>query len=219
MWYRVYADGSEIDIVNAYSAENVYTFFLKAVIILGRSKLVIDYSLLQKEIDLLESKEVFTNYTSLCNAVCIHDSSLQPNGCARTEKYRRLPLHPGQCYLAISQKKVTCKTVPGKKGRVAGVSVNRKSKAEKFAANPEIQKALIALEKDVPEAYKALFERAKAGSVKAFVQLKCYYCYGYTRVAKACECSNCPLFAMNLMMWPKRTKSDDFEYDPTTKMR
>lgn len=186
---------------------------------MGRASLVIDYKKLQEEIDLVESKESFINYTTLCASVSAYDSTLQPSGCCKNTKHTPKVLHPGQCYLAISQKKVTCKTVPGKKGRVAGVSVNRKSKAEKFAANPEIQKALIALEKDVPEAYKALFERAKAGSMKAFIQLKCYACYGYTRMAKACECSNCPLFAMNLMMWPKRTKSDDFEYDPATKMR
>jgi hypothetical protein len=188
---------------------------------MGRASLVIDYQKLQSEIDDVEANGAKENYTLLCQAVheldSIFDSSSH-SGCCKTTKHRPLPIHSQQVYQALAAKKVIAKTQPGKRGRTAGVTVKRTTKAEKFADNPEIMKVLNKLEKDVPEAYRALFERAKNGSIKAFLQLKCYYCYGFSRAAKSCTCSMCPLLAMNMMMWPNRSKSEDFELNPMDKV-
>jgi len=184
---------------------------------MSRTKLVIDYQKLQEEIDEVE-KETFSNYSSLCAAISELDSRLMVNGtgCTRTAKHVPKTIHPSQVYIAISTEKVKCKTVPGKRGKVAGQS--RTSKADKFANNPAIMESFGVISKEVPDKYKNLLEQAKKGSIKSMCKIKCLMCTGFSGMHKGCDSKGCALYPMNLLFWPNRAKDESFIYNPVDKL-
>jgi len=96
-------------------------------------------------------------------------------------------------------------TKAGKRGRTKGSSSanpnlghhTRVPKAEKFAANAEVQAHFSYLVKVTPERFLPILERVKEGSRTAAVKLHCLECSGYvTSEVRDCQCvSSCSLWA------------------------
>lgn len=110
---------------------------------------------------------------------------------------------PAWVYLRAEELKLPVKTPKGKKGRQKGdkvVTGVKTTRSEKFAKNNTILKAFDSLEKEVKQEQKGrflpIFQRVKAGSMKAAVKLKCLDCTCYqTTEIKYCPCVACPLYA------------------------
>lgn len=113
---------------------------------------------------------------------------------------------PAWVYLRIEELGLEVKTPKGKKGRVAGSpAINggsvRIPRGQKFAADSNAVAHFERLEKVVKQVQKGrfmpVFEKAKAGSVKALVKLNCLYCANWqTNEVKNCQCMDCPLLVI-----------------------
>lgn len=106
-------------------------------------------------------------------------------------------------------------TIAGRKGKEKGVKLSdeqkaamqagRKSRGEKFKDDEDIQKAFVALRREVPKktstgapctTFTVLVDRAESGSLKAAAKLMCLTCASYAREEiKHCGVYNCPLYA------------------------
>jgi hypothetical protein len=107
---------------------------------------------------------------------------------------------------------ITTKTKPGKRGRTAGTTVTKTSRATKAAKlklgdYPDRLRKSVA-GPDVPERYKGLAELAIQGNPIAACKLKCGECMGFTGAEKACDGSfggtPCPLYTLNRLVYGKR---------------
>lgn len=162
---------------------------------MGRAAIPVDKIKLQAAIDSCELKETFSKRQPLWEAVALSYASVM-----QIES-----VSPVWVYLRVEELGLKVKTPKGKKGRAAGSSpitgVVRTTRAEKFEASPVIVNAFDSLEKIIKKEQKGrfmpVFERAKKGSVKALVKLKCLDCANYqTTEVKLCPCTDCPLYSI-----------------------
>jgi hypothetical protein len=108
---------------------------------------------------------------------------------------------PAWVYQVVERLNIEVKTPKGKKGRQKGTKVAsgvKVSRGVKFERSPIIKHSLLQIEAVIKQEQKGrfmpIFERMKAGSMKAAVTLKCLDCSSFqTLEIKHCPCENCPL--------------------------
>lgn len=110
---------------------------------------------------------------------------------------------PAWVYLRVEELGIPVKTPKGRKGRQKGEKVATGVKiprSVKFEKNQEIVKSFGLLEQTIKQEQKGrflpIFQRVKAGSMKAAVKLKCLDCSNFQPIEiKNCPCTDCPLYA------------------------
>ena len=95
----------------------------------------------------------------------------------------------------------------GKKGRTAGVPLTDEQKkamqagrkggrAAKFGADPLVVSGFEQMKREVSPRWSNLVEKARQGSMRAAVALKCIDCSAEQPIEiKFCTCTSCPLYA------------------------
>lgn len=119
------------------------------------------------------------------------------------------PISPSVVYLRAGEWKLPYVTKAGKKGRQGPMSEEykaamaaaraagggRKSKAEKFAADPAKVAWIKRLRETVPSRFQPLVDQVEGGSRSAAVKLHCLECSAFvTSEVRQCVCNQCPLF-------------------------
>ncbi|RDJ34940.1 MAG: hypothetical protein DWQ19_08890 [Crenarchaeota archaeon] len=140
-------------------------------------------------------------------------------------------ISPSVVMLRVQAWKIPHQTKAGRRGRgpmtdeqkkamAEGRKGGRRSKAEKFAANPEISTAHKELEENVvyegkmnhfanPERFLNLVEQIKGGSRTAAVKLKCLDCSNWqTTEVRHCPVRTCPLWAFRPYQGPLESDED-----------
>jgi hypothetical protein len=156
---------------------------------------------LQDIVTRIERETSFPNRTALYEAVAATEwaKNFQPKPLSATtisSKIKQLQIEmktpkgvKGGVWDDARRKKMA-KALEGSRGKV------RKTRAQKFAANPQILKALDDLEKIIPERFLGLVEQARGGSLKAATKLKCLDCSSFqTAEIRDCPRTECSLWA------------------------
>lgn len=170
---------------------------------MGRSPLMVSKDKLQETIDSLESLCEFPNIGALCEAV----SSSEWGKAIKNEAFKVKGIAPQMVYKKIGELGITIKTKAGKRGRAVGSKVNKRSRADKLASIPQMRRFQERITNEVRDTgYEKTAEKVVAGSIKAACKLMCAQCVGYTDAFKACETTNCALYPINLLMYPKRKR-------------
>ncbi len=170
---------------------------------MGRSPLMVNKDKLQETVDSLEALCEFPNIGALCEAVSVSDWGKG----IKNESFKVKGISPQMVYKKITELEVTIKTKAGKRGRQVGSKVNKRSRADKLASIPQMRKFQERILGEVKDTgYEKTAEKVVAGSIKAACKLMCAQCVGYTDAYKACETTNCALYPINLLMYPKRKR-------------
>ncbi len=174
---------------------------------MARPKVEVDKRELQKVINELESKQEFANPSFLWKAV------------EETEWAKEMKPHAlkaSTVYLRVKEYGIVYKTKPGKRGRSGGIRVPgqeikrvpRKEKMKKYDKN--YNKMILELPMFCRQRYAPVVERARAGSLKAAIKLKCLDCSNYQPVEiKLCTIPSCPLYAHRPFKQTNETGSAD----------
>lgn len=65
---------------------------------------------------------------------------------------------------------------------------------------------------DIPEKYRKLYEKARAGSAKAAIRLRCLMCVGWEPTeVEQCSATGCPLYSLRNLAAQSQTESADRE--------
>lgn len=148
----------------------------------------IDTVRLQKEIELAEANNKFSNQSELFQYI------------ANTEwakKTYKKPLSPAVLYLRYKQDALIVKTPKGKRGRAAGTTVNRTLRKDKLVQNPNFDKNIEILKRDNPTAIKSI-DKLAGGSLKHAVRVQCLNCSGgCKKLASQCNVISCALYLFN----------------------
>lgn len=161
---------------------------------MGRPAIPFEKSKLQLAIDTCESTGHYTQRQALWQDVAS----------AYAKAVGIESVSPVWVYLRVEENNLNVKTPKGKKGRQPGQVLSqlqggkRVTRGEKFAKNETAMQFFDRLEKIIKKEQKGRFlpvlERAKNGSVKALVKLKCLDCANWqTTEVKNCQCLDCPL--------------------------
>jgi hypothetical protein len=163
----------------------------------------LDKSEFQQEVNKLEAAHSYLNLSLLWK-------DLEQTDWAKAQSPR--PLLAAVASVRAKELGITTKTAPGRKGRIQGLKPTggkRKGRAEKFKEYSktfdEIEKELISRGKeavrnrkpDVCKRWLPLVQKARNGSVKACVALKCIDCSGYQATEiKYCTLFDCALYPL-----------------------
>lgn len=189
---------------------------------MARVKLEIPSHELQKAIEEAEKNGPFENRSKLHDAVAATDWA---------KNFQPKPVTASVVGLRIAEFGLECKTPKGKRGRRPGQKiggngpVNRTSRKEKFAANPQIKSHFDEMDEhivrvcDNPDRWLSLNNKARKGSVTAAIKLNCAACMGFDNVAsmvRGCTArGTCPLWAVrpyqNLTVEGSDVDSDETE--------
>lgn len=176
---------------------------------MGRASLIVNESELQSVIDGLESSRVFSRISDLCDEVALTEW-------ARNVKNTRMKvrgLSPQMVYIKIKEFKLPIKTRPGKRGKVTGQVVNKRTRKEKLSEIPGMTTFSTALTKSVkpaniPDKYKRMASLAILGNVRACIGLMCGQCMGYSGAEKACDGAlggtPCAIYPQNRLIYSSR---------------
>jgi hypothetical protein len=171
---------------------------------MARTKLNIVRAELLKVIEDLEKIQEFTNIQNLALAVSETDWA---------KNYQPKPVTAPVVTLRIDEfdfiNRKEIKTRKGKRGRQSGVklSAEQKTKMVNGRINKTLDEVWLAeLTKIVPtrdakgnktDRFTKILKRAKQGSVKAIIKLKCLECSGWDATeVKNCTCISCPLYGI-----------------------
>ncbi len=154
---------------------------------------------------LVSKKTQFTKRQPLWEAVAL----------AYASQKQLASVSPVWVYLRVEELGLKVKTPKGKKGRVAGSSPvigERTTRGEKFAKDNGAVAFFARMEGIIKKEQKGRFlpllEKARGGSVKALVKLKCLDCANWqTNEVKHCQCLDCPL----LIIRPYQTTKEEVE--------
>ena len=159
----------------------------------GRTTLPVDKSELVKIIEQVEANNTFSNRYELWQAIANTDWA---------KNHKPKPVTASIAMLRAIAYDIPLKTTKGKRGGDGSQLRNgkRRSRADKFNANPEIVNSLSIIGNAVPRELKERFtpvvEAVKNGSMKAAVKLKCLDCSNYQpKEIKLCPVNSCPLWA------------------------
>jgi len=173
---------------------------------MGRSALVIKTVELQGCVNSLEAEAEFATLGELC--IAIENSAWGKN--IRNVKHAVRGLSAQVAAREIKNRGIVCKTKPGKRGRGAGVRINKSSRKDKVATL-NITKFASALKeelKDVPDKYKRYIEPTLEGNPIAAMKLHCGRCMGFCGAEVSCDGglggSPCPLYVLNRLSFNKR---------------
>lgn len=154
----------------------------------GKVKLEVNKAELQKMVSDLEAKQEFANLSKLWSAV-------EATDWAKNQTPR--PLTASVVAARAKELGIVLKTVAGKKGRGnpnlgKGPKGPRIPRSEKFKA---FDKTFEIMAKEVPEQYRHLVAKVKAGSMKSALKLKCLDCSAWDiKEVRMCVCTGCSLF-------------------------
>ena len=159
---------------------------------MARTKLVIDKKRFQQEVAKLEKDGPLATRNDLWQALAETDwaKSLQPR-----------PLTAPVAYLRAKELDIKCKTPLGKRGgkmtkeRIEKMQAGRSGRTprkEKLAAFSYSFEEML---KKVPENYHKEVEKAREGSLRAAVKLRCLDCACWqTEEVRQCTCIACGLY-------------------------
>jgi hypothetical protein len=168
---------------------------------MGRSPLIVKKEQLQNTINQLEDTTEFANIGALCEAV----SQSEWGKGIRNEAFKVKGLSPQMVYKKIQELQISIKTKAGKRGRPVGSKANRSSRADKLATIPQIRDFEKRIQVEVKgTSFEKTAIKAATGSLKAACKLMCAQCVGYTDAYKACATTNCALYPINRLLFPKR---------------
>jgi hypothetical protein len=178
---------------------------------MGRSALIVREGELQATVTALEVKQEFSNIGELCKAVSesdygrgIKNSRMQVKG-----------ISPAKVYQCLNEFKISFKTKAGRRGRVAGSTVNRTSRSDKLAGNKLVENWKCGMNKvvnlpEVPDRFAKVVDRVASGSFRAGVMLACANCHGFEgSTYKSCASTTCPILPLNVLLWPQRGKGPE----------
>jgi hypothetical protein len=165
---------------------------------MARRTIEVDRVKLEAAIAQVEAAQEFTNRSALYMAV--------------TPVYNRMSppeeITVAVCTLRVTQWGLTCKTPFGKKGRTAmtpeqkaamaaGRAGGRKSRAEKFADQQDIQAGFAEIKRTTPDRFEGIVHKLTVlGSMRAGVALKCLECSNFqTAEVRNCVIPSCGLYA------------------------
>lgn len=158
----------------------------------GRTKLVLNKGEFQDQITRLEENNVFSNLGELWSAI-------EQTEWAKSQQPR--PLTAIVAYQRAKDLGISINTKPGKRGRQSGEKLSKEQKAAmqngrtpKSEKMGEFSETFSILLKDFPSKSSRI-ERAKAGSLRAAIDMKCIDCSCEDREEiRKCTVIGCPLY-------------------------
>lgn len=161
---------------------------------MGRSTIVFEQDKLASAINAVESRNTFPSRDAMFSAAI--ESYKTEFGGMNGDRLTNILV-----YQRVKQWNIPLKTAAGKKGRVAGVKVERKPRATIPSTNRGVVALLTQIKTNAPAEMRGrlndLVSKMQGGSLKAAVKLNCLNCSNYQREEiKHCECLECPLWTI-----------------------